>query len=284
MSEKVHPCPKCGGTMTYRLGEYQCGSCDYSEQAAAQHKEERGGGIHRHEQWQSGVGSTITTQRSGGYTGKLITPPDASSPASAPPPAFTGYEAPPAPPASGTLFGESSWEHREYQGGPIRDIGDTLAAEKRIWFLIYVILQSISIVVFLLLATVGRSLLESTMSAGGPPLSSDMAQVMALLPAGVVMLIIAMLIGIALTWWALFGTEIWAKWCCLGCFAWGVLMSIGQVFQALVPSALLMTAGPASQFGAVYAVFMICLAVVQMGFQGWLISILYRDIQQRQYR
>jgi len=31
MSEKSRPCPKCDGVMYFRLGEFQCASCDHTE-------------------------------------------------------------------------------------------------------------------------------------------------------------------------------------------------------------------------------------------------------------
>jgi len=65
MPEKTRPCPQCGGTMSFRLGEYQCGSCSYSESGAAP-PEERRGSQPPPSQWESRVsrGTRATPQGS----------------------------------------------------------------------------------------------------------------------------------------------------------------------------------------------------------------------------
>lgn len=284
MSEKTHPCPKCGGVMDYRLGEFQCGSCDYSEPAGAQQKDERGaGGVQRRESWQSGIGSTLGVGHSS-YTGKLIAPPDATrSQESAPPSAYGGLDAPPPPPPPGTVFGQSSWERTEY-GGAIRDIGDTLAVEKRIYFIVYIALQSLFLIFIVLMVTIGRRFIEAALAAGAQPLSSESAGVMEMLPMVAAMYVIGILIAIALTWWVLYGSEIWAKWCCMGCSAIGLLISFGQLISVFAPSALMVASGTSGMFGGASAAITIIMVIVQLGWQAWFMSILYRDIQQRQYR
>jgi hypothetical protein len=286
MSEKAHPCPKCGGLMNYRLGEFQCGSCDYSEQASAQQKEERGAGAsYRHETWQPGVGSTLTPGRSS-FSGKLITPPDApGSQAGAAPPAFTGYDAaPPPPPPPGTVFGQTTWEHGADRNSDVVFKGDTLAGEKRIYFIVYVALQALAIIFMLLFLTLGRKFVEAALAAGAQPLTSQSAGVIEMLPTIVVMYIIAILIAVGLTWWVLYGTEIWAKWCCMGCSGVGLLLSLGQLISVFAPSALLMASGAAGALGGGSAAVTIIMVIIQVGWQAWFMSILYRDIQQRQYQ
>jgi hypothetical protein len=286
MSEKAHPCPKCGGTMDYRLGEYQCRSCDYIETAAQQKEERDTPGGQRRESWQSGIGSTLPPSRSG-YTGKLLTPPTATGgQTGASPSAYGDFEAPPPPPPAGTVYGQATWEGGAGYGGAGAAISDTLATEKQIYFIIYAALQGLAIVFLLLLLTVGRKALEAALAAGTPPSGNavNMAQMMEMLPMIIVFYIIVILIAVGLTWWVLYGMEIWPKWCCMGCSVLILLMSVAQLISVFAPSALMMAAGPAGLLGGGVMAFAVITVIIQVGWQVWFMSILYRDIQQRQNR
>ncbi|MBN2081391.1 hypothetical protein JW859_04195 [bacterium] len=95
MGEKTKSCPQCNGTLTYRLGQYACDQCDYTEEALPETPASQPGsgpGFQRPQQW------------------------------SRPPAAPSGYgEAPPAP---GTLYGAGrSGNALADRDNPVQPIG-----------------------------------------------------------------------------------------------------------------------------------------------------------------
>jgi len=113
MPEKTRPCPQCGGTMSFRLGEYQCGSCSYSESGAAPPEERRGPQLPP-SQWESRVSRSTRGTR----TPSAPAAPGGVKPVAAPTP-WTSHDAQEEPTV--TTSGFTSWEagfHEMYEGKP----------------------------------------------------------------------------------------------------------------------------------------------------------------------
>jgi hypothetical protein len=282
--------------MNFRLGEYQCSSCDYSEVPAPPKPEStRGESISRRQPWQPTVGSNLP---SGGrqYTGApqpwQPTPREA-----APPSAYGGMTEPVAPlTPQPSMFAAPSWEALPYVPTQVKTVerSPSLQVEKHICFGLYVLCVAITVafIVFLMgLANspsfgpeMGQAFQHAGSSAPGeaaaPPVSGE--EMRAVMGFVMIFWVMACLAGVLLNWWAFYGTTIWAKWCCMGCIGVGILICIAGMFQVFAAS-MLLTQGSLPMPGPARG-FLFILVVVNLAYQVWAISILYRDVQELQYR
>lgn len=85
--------------------------------------------------------------------------------------------------------------------------------------------------------------------------------------------IIGGLIALGLYWFVLFSDQVWAKYCCGGCIAVSLLLSLPGMFLA----------APATSYGMPGASgYQIITGVVGLIMNLWLLSILWRDVQRLQ--
>ena len=85
--------------------------------------------------------------------------------------------------------------------------------------------------------------------------------------------IIGGLIALGIYWFVLFSELVWAKWCCAGCIALSMLLSLPGIFMA----------APATGYGMPGADgFQIISGVVGLIMNLWLLSMLWRDVQRLQ--
>jgi len=267
MPERTRPCPKCGGTMSLRLGEFQCGSCEHTEPAGPPPQEERQGGGRQPSQWES--------RASRGVRRASSTPP-ASSPWEhgpiQPPPV------PPQPPPPGQLplgqYGYSSWEagyHDLYEGSAQpRRVGG-LHTEKVVCFGIMAGLYALGIILLLVMIGWFYSMFQGELGAGEVAIGG-------LLWGSVLIAVIGAVVWLWLIWFALFGTQTTVKW---GCMAWTALGSLGSIWTVLSPGPIMAgeAFGPEADVARGFAVVF---ALLNLAFSCWFISILYRDAQQMQ--
>lgn len=281
MSEKTKPCPQCGGVMHFRLGEFQCAACDYHETAAQPKTEERpAAGNQRRESWQAAIGSTLPGGKQ--YSGQPLPPSSPPTSSNQPAPIAGSYTDPPQPPAPGALFGGSSWERIPASAAPLRDMHSTLEMEKRVYFVIYVSMQALTLIVVAIMFAMTRGLLQVS-GAGMPttPGVPSLAQLNAAMPMLLGIYIVSLLIAVGVVWWALFGSETWVKWCCMGCVGIGLVSSLFNIGQSLTGMAAFSQLGVPIT-GALQALFLTTF-ILSLAWQVWFVSILYRDVQQRQY-
>ncbi len=280
MSEQTRSCSKCGEKMHYRLGEFQCGSCDHTEPAAPQKEERSSGAAPRREGWQPSGSSTSSSHSS--YTGKLLTPPPDPGSQSAPPGIYSGgYQAAPPPPPPGTVYGQAAWERSE-AGAGAAGAQSSLQQEKAIFMWVLGVLSILNILVSIasasLQSVLGPGILsQGTPGAYPPDAAGD--------PAGSVIFVIAQIIvSMLLAGVALYGQTIWLKWSCIGCQSIGLLFIIIGGIAMLAMLGTLTAATSQVPGGGILLTFIGVLLILQIGLQGWFISLIYRDIQERQYR
>lgn len=231
--------------MEWRLGRYECSACGHQEDPAAEIAEAK-----RQEEEARGVaarGNARGIQRKAIYQGGKVVGYESEQQASS-------YTAP--PPA---LLGSRADGFDPYARGGAGD--DSLSQEKRYW----------------LMAEIGWSIISAILIsiylADNPQIGFQSGLTMAIF---IPMFIVGMGIHLAIMWWILFGQEVWAKWTCLGCNGCGLLSSIASLFA---PAAMLASQ---QQFQVMPGWMQILSSLVQLGLGGWLISLLYRDIQSRQ--
>jgi len=245
MAEKTRTCPACGGTMTLRLGEYQCQQCDHSMAAAPVEEPKKSSGYSAPTYGGSssyGAGSSKPTLPSGPTQGQSQWDPGAQ------------YRNAPPPPPPGAMLGGGSDIY-----APERAVktGDGLTMEKNIYF-------GIACLGGLLQVIGGFAGAGSSPLGAGPGVGS----------------IIGALIGLGILYWVLFGEELWAKWACAGCQGIGLI----SVFGLVASGGSMLASMPQLQGvdpGAISS-FLLVLGLVQIAWVGWFISILMRDISQRQ--
>lgn len=161
---------------------------------------------------------------------------------------------PPPPDTPGVTWGQPrSGAHLEPsaqfspQGGSV----DSLIIEKYIYFAIHLVAG----IIFTIMAAFG---IANFMPFPGGTLT-----------AVIVGLIFAEAIQLGIIWFVLFGSAIWSKWCCGGCAVIGVLGGLGTALG--ISNAAQASSGPGDAI----------IGTLQLAMNIWLITILWRDIQQQ---
>ena len=262
MTERTKECPRCGGAMSFRLGEYQCNSCDYREPPAPSKPEStRRESVSRRTPWLPTIGSNLPSGRQ--YTGDLQ-PAKPSPREAAPPSAYGGMDERPAqqpPPPRG--FAAPSWEAVPFTPTRVRTVvrSKTLQIEKHVCYGLCVlnVVLALAAIGFLMKLlsnpafgpALQRALGEAGASAPGgvaaPLTGGDLQEVMG---AAMVFCVVVGLVGVLLNWWAFYGTTIWAKWCCMSCLCLAILGSIASLVQVFTTT-LLFSAGSVPVLGPV---------------------------------
>ncbi len=256
MAEKSRTCPACGGTMLYRLGEFQCQQCPNTVAAAPE--EPKG---------PAGRGPTftapppITGYGSSGYQPGSYGGGPQHSGSAAPKlaenksqwdPGAQYRNVPPPPPAGSFGIGGTPPEGM-YASDP-REHGraqDPLHNEKLLFLGIYVVVQ----------AVMGYTQMDSLHTPGAETL-----QMMGPVVQVISLLIGAIIVGAVLAL-ALFTDQGWVKWTCLSCNGCGVL----SIVFALLFAAQVLAEQGASPLSA----------MINVALYGWLIALLWRDLQQQ---
>jgi hypothetical protein len=242
--------------MVLRLGEYQCQQCGTTAPLVA--PEEK-----------APTSSQGYGARGSGY-GDIAGGRQSSSrlPAALPPPAQAQYDpgaqyrsAPP-PPAYATAGGAGAFAPDSAVGS-----GSTLDLEKKIYFGLHCLWTLV--IAGLGSLTLGQVDLGMGVSPGvrdwiGPTIW------------------ISALLGLAILFWVLFGTELWSKWACLGCTGLGLLGTLGSIFSTA--SATQLRIFPQLQGFSDHALqsYQIVTGLLQLMWTGWFLSILARDAMRKQ--
>lgn len=280
MLEHTRPCPKCSGTMHYRLGEYQCAECDHSEQATAPKEEHPAGGVHRREAWQP---SSTASLGHSSYTGKLIEPPadPGSQPGTGGAMFGGGYQAPP-PPPPGAAYGQASWEGAAY--GTARGGGATsaLQQEKLIFMLVLGVMGILSILASFASESLQGSFAQMAAQQGAAnPAGMPAYPAESAAGSGIASLL-QVALSFVLAWMALYGQTIWLKWTCIGCQSIGLIAIVIFGIVALAMVGTISAATAQVPGGGMLLTFVGALVVLQLALQVWFISLIYRDIRERQ--
>jgi hypothetical protein len=253
MAEKTRGCPQCNGTMHLRLGEYQCDECGFTIAPGAPEPQKQDFGP-------ASYGSRSGSEAAPGSYGSIgssLGPKvnKQSLPGAAPvhDPGAQYRSSTPAPPPSVGMAPVDMYAAGERVRG---ETPGSLNLEKMIFFGIL----SVSVLIQIVAGFGGGAF-----SASFGPAATGIS----LLIAGVVVL--------GLYYWALFGEEVWGKWTCLGCAGFGLLSTLGTMFTgASALQQLPQLQGVSSQ---AISSFLLVFGVLQVLWVGWLISILWRDIQ-----
>jgi hypothetical protein len=252
MKDKVRPCPDCGGEMNYRLGEYICSACEYTEPAFAQLLEEEV---------------------------ELLEAPDAAQPE--PPAVDAGTASASQLPGPGYITPPPAPEYGEFvlpaPGGmrPVTAVADRAALrnEKFMCLAAYAAILIYGVVSSVL--TLPQVIQQ--FYAGLQQNAEDISALMPSLDLGAhagaifAMAGLYILLQLGVTWWILFKAAAWIKWCSIGC---AVLTVLGSL-----------SATPWLVLGALPGISraqMFLAEALQLGWQCWIASLLYRDIQRRQ--
>lgn len=281
--------------MSFRLGEFQCSSCDYSEVPAPTKPESaRGESISRRQPWQPTVGSNLPSSGRQ-YTG-APQPWQATPRQAAPPSAYGGADEPPAPwPAQSGGFAAPSWEALPYSGEPVEVLerSSALDGEKHLCFGLYILCVAFCVGCVIYLMNMfnqfapGSELYEAygqtaTGSSGGAGASLSHAETLrAFTGSALVFVIVAGLAGLFLMWWAFYGSAIWARWCCIGCLALGILVALVNSIECISAWRLL-ARGHLPLTGLMWTVMLFFPAL--LAYQIWAATILYRDAQELRNR
>jgi hypothetical protein len=95
---------------------------------------------------------------------------------------------------------------------------------------------------------------------------------------GVLTLVIGAVI-LGLYYWVFMGEELWAKWACTGCLGLGAISTLVTMFSGAGYMKLLPQLQGVSE-SAINS-FLLVVGIIQLLWTGWIISILWRDIQSR---
>jgi hypothetical protein len=253
MLHKVRPCPDCGSEMNYRLGEYICSACEYTEPGFAQLLEEEVELLEVPEAAQPQLAEEDASNASPGLF------PDA------------GYLVPPPPLTVDGRLAQPALA--KVSAGITAARSMKLRGEKFACLAAYAAL--------LIYGAVSSYLtLPQVMQQFYAGLQQDVDESLALIPsidlsghAGAVALVagIYILLQLGITWWILFRAAAWIKWCSIGC---AVLTVLGSL-----------SATPWLVLGALPGISraqMLLAEVLQLAWQGWVASLLYRDLRLHQ--
>ena len=248
MAGKTRPCPQCGGKMSFRLGEYQCTSCDYTELQSPR-EEAPAGGRSMAQRWQ---------------------PPGAAPQAPPSPSAFIGTG----------QSGSEGMPHLGYGAGALWEEAkpehiDSLLNEKHVYFAVSVVLTLLYMVSNAITGAMMGAQAASGAAASGstaPPVGLTMTSMLggSLFIYGVALL---------LTWWVLYSKEVWAKWSCIGCTGIYLAMLVLGTMGILSLLQISSTVSNTPEAGIARGLF-IFMMLVNIAWYGWFVSILYRDARQ----
>ena len=243
MVQQKH-CPRCGSAMAFRLGTYDCPQCEFSEPAAAEPLQ-----------------SAPPQDYGGVRRARLLVPPES---AVQPDPASTLQQAA----THGAGFFQRGVVPPSGLHGYVepelfrqRTVNEALDVEKHVYYSITVI------------SVVGSALFQMLMLSAIPPLPYGSPRSLLHLA-----LLLAAALVLGLYWIVIYSSWIFAKWGCIGLTGLFMLVTVIAGLAFMLNSEwwellVFNTAG----LGAAYIVISFLL---QLGWNAWLISILYRDIQR----
>jgi hypothetical protein len=262
MGELARFCPQCGAPTLIRLGENQCTKCSFSQPAGAGDADLRGPGSGSTAGRQPGSGpglpGSAKVHSAGQLPGMTTKQPLQGQPVVV---ESVSWQAPPpqaAPQQSTSQYmpgGVAPADMYSFLPGERRSGSAGLEIEKKIFFG----LQAVSMLIIFFAFLLGGQMF---MTEAG-------LYTVSMLTLGVIIVITFALI-LGLYYWVLFGSEVWAKWTCMGCVGLSAVSALSGIFFAAGVSTLPGAGGNAFT------------GIINLLITGWFISILWRDVQEIQ--
>ncbi|MDQ3023446.1 MAG: hypothetical protein M3R04_03520 [bacterium] len=263
MADKTRKCPQCSGTMHLRLGEFQCDQCGHSMAPGAEEPQQSGHSGPAYGVPRSGSEAAPGTYSSiGSSLGPAVNkqPLPGNAPVHDPGAQYraksTGTETGTTAPGKGMPGNAPADMYASTERVRSSDDG-SLNTEKMIYFGVTC-------------AWVALTMISGFSGYSAAQAISPMAGGFAMLVGG--------LITLGLYYWVLFGEEVWGKWTCLGCTGFALLSAFGTMFTG----ASALQALPQLQSVSAQAIqsFLLVVGIIQVLWSGWLLSILWRDVQR----